>query len=96
MSTVSPQRKMLIGLVNDIPEEKLPHIIDCVMREVIGYDEDEPPLTEEELREIAISEQEIAEGKGIPLSELLKEFANELESNNSTCSQETYCENSAA
>lgn len=73
--SVSPQRKMLIGLINDLQEEKLPQIIEYVMRETIGYDEDEPPLTEDELREIAIAEQEIAEGKGIPLSELLKEFA---------------------
>ena len=74
MSAISAPRKMLIGLVLDMSEEKVPDVLDLVMREIIGYDEDEPPLTEDELRGIAIAEQELAEGKGIPFSQLMREL----------------------
>ena len=74
MSAVSQQRKMLVNLVLDMPEEKIPQITEYIMREIIGYDDDEPPLTEDEIEGIRIAKQELAEGKGIPLSELLKEF----------------------
>ena len=74
MSEVSQLRKDIIARVLDLSDELLPETMEYIMRQSIGYDEDEPPLTEDELREIAIAEQEIAEGKGIPLSELLKEF----------------------
>ena len=74
MSAISAPRKMLIGLVLDMSEEKVPDVLDLVMREIIGYDVDEPPLTEDELRGIAIAEQELAEGKGIPFSQLMREL----------------------
>ncbi|MBQ7221442.1 MAG: hypothetical protein IJS28_10720 [Synergistaceae bacterium] len=74
MSTVSPQRKTLISLVCDIPEEKLPQMMNYVMREVIGYDEDEPPLTEDEIEGLKLAEQDIAEGRIIPFEEALKEL----------------------
>ena len=74
MSAVSEGRKLLISLVLDMSEALIPETMEYIMRRNIGYDEDEPPLTEEELHEIAIAEKEIAEGKGTPLSELLKEF----------------------
>ena len=74
MSDVSQLKLDIIARVLDMSDELLPETMEYIMRQSIGYDEDEPPLTEDELREIAIAEQEIAEGKGIPLSELLKEF----------------------
>ena len=74
MSEVSEGRKLLLNLVLDMSEELIPQTMEYIMREKIGYDEEEPPLTEEELTEIAIAEQEIAENKGIPLPELLKGF----------------------
>ncbi|MBQ4431243.1 MAG: hypothetical protein II877_07040 [Synergistaceae bacterium] len=74
MSDVSQLKLDIIARVLDLSDELLPETMEYIMRQSIGYDEDEPPLTEDELREIAIAEQEIAEGKGIPLSELLKEF----------------------
>lgn len=74
MSAISAPRKMLIGLVLDMSEEKVPQILDYIVRNQLGYDEDEPPLTEEELHGIAIAEQELAEGKGIPFSQLMREL----------------------
>ncbi|MBR0034798.1 MAG: hypothetical protein IJP54_03890 [Synergistaceae bacterium] len=74
MSDVSQLKLDIIARVLDLSDELLPETMEYIMRQSIGYDEDEPPLTEDELQEIAIAEQEIAEGKGIPLSELLKEF----------------------
>ncbi len=74
MSDVSQLKLDIIARVLDLSDELLPETMEYIMRQSIGYDEDEHPLTEDELREIAIAEQEIAEGKGIPLSELLKEF----------------------
>ena len=72
--TISAQRKILIGLVNDIPEEKLQLAIDTLNLNLLEPDENEPPLTEDEMRGIAIAEKELAEGNVIPLSEVLKEL----------------------
>lgn len=71
---VSAQRKMLIGLVNDLPEEQIPLILDYIIRNQFGYDEDEPPLTEDEIEGLKIAKQEIAEGKVIPLSKVMEEL----------------------
>lgn len=72
--TASAQRKLLIGLVNDLPEEKLSAAINSILLGLYEYDEDEPPLTEDEIRGLEIAKREIAEGKIIPLDEVLKEL----------------------
>ena len=72
--TVSAQRKILIGLINDLPEEKLQQAIDTLKLGLLEPDEDEPPLTEDEIRGLEIAKREIAEGKIIPFDEVLKEL----------------------
>lgn len=70
--TISAQRKILIGLVNDIPEEKLQLAIDTLNLNLLEPDENEPPLTEDEIRGITIGKKELADGKGIPLADILE------------------------
>ena len=53
---------------------KLLRLKDYIFLQHAGYDEDEPPLTEDEIEGLKIAEQEIAEGKGIPFEQLLKEL----------------------
>ncbi len=74
--TVSAKRKLLLTLVNDLPEEKLESAISFVRWSIYedNYDDDEPPLTDDEIRGLAIAKQELAEGKGIPLAEVIKEL----------------------
>ena len=72
--TVSEQRRMLINMVNDLQEDLIPLIIDDIMREQIGYDEDEPPLTKDEIEGLKLAEQDIAEGRIIPFDKALKEL----------------------
>ena len=74
MSATPTPRQMLSDIMNDLPEAQKQHIINCIVREAIGYDEDEPPLTEDEIEGLEIGKQELAEGKGIPFSEVLKEL----------------------
>ena len=74
MSAVSQQRKMLVELVLDIPEEKLPQIMNYVLREAIGYDEDEPPLTEDEIEGLELARQDIEAGRIIPFDQVIKEL----------------------
>ena len=74
MSEVSQLRKDIIALVLDMSDELLPETMEYIMRQTICYDEDEPPLTDDEIEAIKLAEQDIAEGKGIPISELLKEL----------------------
>ncbi len=74
MSAISAPRKMLIGLVLDMPEEKVPQILDYIVRNQLGYDEDEPPLTEDEIEGLKLAEQDIAEGRIIPFDEAMKEL----------------------
>ena len=74
MSAISAPRKMLIGLVLDMPEEKIPQILDYIVRNQLGYDEDEPPLTEDEIEGLKLAEQDIAEGRIIPFDEAMREL----------------------
>lgn len=74
MMTAAAQRKILIGLVNDLPDDKVPLTIDYILRGIYEADEDEPPLTEDEIRGLEIAKRELAEGKGIPFDEVLKEL----------------------
>ena len=71
MSAVSQQRKMLVELVLDIPEEKIPQITEYIMREIIGYDEDEPPLTEDEIEGLRLAKEDIAAGRVTHLGDTL-------------------------
>ena len=61
-------------LVLDMSEEEISRLKDYIFLQNVGYDEDEPPLTEDEIEGIKQAEKDIAEGKIVPLSELLKEF----------------------
>ena len=74
MSAVSQQRKMLVELVLDMPEENIPQITEYIMREIIGYDEDEPPLTEDEIEGLRLAKEDIAAGRVIPFDEVMKEL----------------------
>lgn len=53
-----------MNAVSDIHAEEL---------SVFDYD-DEPPLTDDELNGIEIADREIAEGKAIPFSEVLRDL----------------------
>ena len=44
------------------------------MRNKIGYDENEPPLNDDEIEGLKIARQESVEEKTIPLSEVLKDL----------------------
>lgn len=74
MSDVSQLKLDIIARVFDLSDELLPETMEYIMRQSIGYDEDEPPLTEDEIEGIKQAEKDIAEGRIVPLSELLKEF----------------------
>lgn len=73
MSAVITEREQLSRMIQDIPDA----FVEDVIRHVSLYlpDPDEPPLTEEELAGLAEAERELAEGKGIPLADVLKELA---------------------
>ena len=67
-------RELLIRLINEIPEEQLADAIDYVMRLKFGEAEDEPLLPEDDLREIEAARKDIAEGRGIPFDEVIREL----------------------
>ncbi|MBQ7215828.1 MAG: hypothetical protein IJS39_07560 [Synergistaceae bacterium] len=74
MSGVSQKRKDVIALVLDMSDEEISRLRDYIFLQSVGFDEDEPPLTDDEFNGINIAEQEIAEGKGIPLQQVIKEL----------------------
>ena len=71
--SASSQRKILIGLINDLSDDKIPMVINYILRNN-DIDDDEPPLTEDEIRGLEIAKREIAEGKGIPFDEVMREL----------------------
>ncbi len=71
--SASSQRKILIGLINDLSDDKIPMVINYILRNN-DIDDDEPPLTEDEIRGLEIAKREIAEGKIIPFDEVMREL----------------------
>lgn len=71
--SASSQRKILIGLINDLSDDKIPMVINYIVRNN-DIDDDEPPLTEDEIRGLEIAKREIAEGKIIPFDEVMREL----------------------
>lgn len=55
-----------------MPDEQIAQLNDYVIRNQIGYDENEPPLNDDEIEGLKIARQESLEGNTIPLSEVLK------------------------
>ena len=74
MSDVSPKKKEVIMLVLDMSEEEISRLKDYIFLQHVGYDEDEPPLTEEEIEGLKLGEQDIAEGRIIPFDQVIKEL----------------------
>ena len=59
--------------VQEAPNVLVLHAIENYIGD-LECDDDEPPLTEEELEDIRIADQEFREGKGIPFAEVLREL----------------------
>ena len=74
MSDVSQLKIDIIARVLDMSDELLPETMEYIMRQSIGYDEDEPPLTEDEIEGIKQAEKDIAEGRIIPFDQVIKEL----------------------
>ena len=71
---VSAQRKMLVALVLDMTEEEIQDALESMARNHFGYDEDEPPLTDDELEGLRLADEDIAAGRVRPFDEALKEL----------------------
>ena len=74
MSDVSPKKKEVIMLVLDMSEEEISRLKDYIFLQHVGYDENEPPLTDEEIEGLKLAEQDIAEGRIIPFDQVIKEL----------------------
>ena len=72
--TVSAQKKWLISLILDMSDEQVAELNEYAIRNQIGYDENEPPLNDDEIEGLKIAKQESSAGETIPLSEVLKEL----------------------
>lgn len=72
--TVSAQKKWLISLILDMSDEQVAELNEYATRNQIGYDENEPPLNDDEIEGRKIARQESSAGETIPLSEVLKEL----------------------
>lgn len=72
--TVSAQKKWLISLILDMSDEQVAELNEYAIRNQIGYDENEPPLNDDEIEGLKIARQESSVGETIPLSEVLKEL----------------------
>lgn len=74
MSDLSAKKKEVIMLVLDMSEEEISRLKDYIFLQNVGYDEDEPPLTEDEIEGLKLAEQDIAEGRIIPFDQVIKEL----------------------
>lgn len=74
MSTLSPQKQTLVNMIICMPEENVPTLLDYMLDSQLCYDENEPPLTPEEIECLKESEEDIKAGRLIPFDEVMKEL----------------------
>jgi hypothetical protein len=71
MTTATLEREEILQKIRDLPDDKLPDVLGFV--EAL-QEEDDEPLTEEELEAIAQAEEDIAAGNFCTLEEFNREM----------------------
>lgn len=72
MQAITKQREKLFEMINNLTENEVFYLINFITNNIIN--DDEPPLNEDEIAGLEIAKRELAEGKGLPFDEVLKEL----------------------
>lgn len=64
------EREILHKIIDELPQERLPQVVNFVR---FFQDEDDEPLTDSELEQLAASREDIAAGRVYSLEEVWKE-----------------------